>query len=44
VGAAGCSDDEIDGLLAERADRIRGDGVVAEAVREALGQNEDLPF
>ncbi len=41
---AGCSDEEIDFLLAERADRIRGDGVVAEAVREALGQYEGLPF
>jgi hypothetical protein len=37
-------DDAIDGLLAERADQIEGDGVIAEAVREALSQNEDLPF
>jgi hypothetical protein len=44
VDEAGCYEDEMDGLLAERADRIQGDGVVAEAVRKALGQNGELPF
>jgi hypothetical protein len=43
VEDAGC-DDEMDGLLAERANRIQGDGVIAEAVREGLSQNGDLPF
>jgi hypothetical protein len=43
VEDAGC-DDEMDRLLAERADRIQGDGVIAEAVREGLSQGGDLPF
>jgi hypothetical protein len=43
VEDAGC-DDEMDRLLAERANRIQGDGVIAEAVREGLSQNGDLPF
>jgi len=43
VEDAGC-DDEMDRLLAERADRIQGDGVIAEAVREGLSENGDLPF
>jgi hypothetical protein len=34
----------MDQLLAERADRIQGDGVIAEAVREGLSQDGDLPF
>jgi hypothetical protein len=41
---AGCEQDEIDGLLAERADRIQGDGVIAEGIREALSEGEELPF
>jgi hypothetical protein len=44
VEAAGCSEDEMDALLADRADRIRGEGVLAEEIRDALAQNEDLPF
>lgn len=43
VSDAGC-DDEIEDLLAARADRIEGAGVIADAVREALSQNQDLPF
>jgi hypothetical protein len=43
VEDAGC-DDEMDRLLAERANLIQGDGVIAEAVREGLSQNGDLPF
>jgi hypothetical protein len=43
VSDAGC-DDEIEDLLAARADRIEGAGVIADAVREALNQNQDLPF
>jgi hypothetical protein len=37
-------DDEMDRLLADRADRIQGDGVIADAVREGLEQDGDLPF
>jgi len=37
-------DDEMDRLLADRADRIQGDGVIADAVREALEEGGDLPF
>ena len=43
VQDAGC-DDEIDRLLRERANRIQGEGVIAEAVREGLSENGDLPF
>jgi TolA-binding protein len=43
VEDANC-DDEIDGLLRERANRIQGEGVIAEAVREGLSENGDLPF
>jgi hypothetical protein len=43
VQDAGC-DDEMDRLLAERADRIQGGGVIAEAVREGLSEGGDLPF
>jgi hypothetical protein len=43
VQDAGC-DDDMDGLLAERANDIEGDGVIAEAVREGLSENGDLPF
>lgn len=41
---AGCEDDEMDRLLAERADRIEGDGLLAEEVREGLSEGGDLPF
>lgn len=44
VEDAGCEDNGMDRLLAERANRIQADGVVAEAVRQGLSQNEDLPF
>jgi hypothetical protein len=43
VEDANC-EDEIDRLLRERADRIQGEGVIAEAVREGLSENGDLPF
>ena len=43
VQDAGC-DDEMDRLLAERANQIQGDGVIAEAVREGLNESGDLPF
>jgi TolA-binding protein len=43
VEDANC-DDEIDRLLRERANRIQGEGVIAEAVREGLSENGDLPF
>ena len=43
VQDAGC-DDEMDRLLAERADQIQGGGVIAEAVREGLSEGGDLPF
>jgi hypothetical protein len=44
VQAAGCSEDDMDSLLADRADRIQGDGVLAEEIREGLAENGDLPF
>lgn len=44
VEDAGCDDAQMDRLLAERANSIQGTGVIAEAVREGLSQNEDLPF
>jgi hypothetical protein len=43
VEDAGC-DDDMDRLLAERANGIQGDGVIAEAVREGLSEGGDLPF
>jgi hypothetical protein len=43
VQDAGC-DDEMDRLLAERANQIQGGGVIADAVREGLSEGGDLPF
>ena len=43
VSETGC-DDQIDQLLAERAEQIRGEGAIADAVRESLNLGEELPF
>lgn len=44
VEDSGCDEDEMDRLLADRADRIQGEGVIADAVREGLDQSGELPF
>lgn len=44
VEDSGCDEEEMDRLLADRADRIQGEGVIADAVRDGLEQSGDLPF
>ena len=44
VEDSGCDEEEMERLLADRADRIQGEGVIADAVREGLDQSGELPF